>query len=44
MTAAGRATFGNGGDAEHDDYVNAAGLAAWRARVRTAGHQERRLL
>lgn len=45
ISAAGNASYGNDGqEAKHDDLVNAAGLAAWRARVRTAGHQDRPLL
>ena len=34
LSEAGRDSYGNGGDAEHDDYVTAAALCAWRARLR----------
>ena len=45
VSAAGNASYGNDGvQAEHDDYVNATGLAAWRARIRCVGPQSRRLL
>ena len=44
VSDSGRASYGNDGtEAKHDDYVSAAALAAWKARVRAAGPQGQRL-